>query len=281
MDSFGNIKPTPSLTFCESISSIENLLETYEETSEEVNLALKDLSSFSPQVRIIPKGVWPNEPKSRICVQTHLKSTFADVVNLLKATCRDLSSSVEKYLHLLLTHSCGWSATYPSHLNDPWVKHFEERYPQLRGLVPILDSLTYVEELVEFPDEYFFERPWFILLATPDCYYIFDTIAIDDGSDGLRTAGETLEEVYTGLMTCRWAESSENPWDFAKEEACISADSFPYYRHKDNGNFEIQGIREEHRSVEIPGKGARPFVCGFGIFGTDQELLVHVVASNE
>ena len=78
------------------------------------------------------------------------------------------------------------------HINDPWVKFFDIRYPQLKRLVPILDSMTYLEELIDFPDAYAFKPPQFFLLATTDFYFFFDTT---DGEDGLRITGETLEEV--------------------------------------------------------------------------------------
>ena len=192
-----NLRLMISPSFDDRISRLRKLLETHEETSDVVTLALKGLSSYSPHVHVIPKGVWPNEPRNRINVQTHLKSTFADAVNLLKTTGRNVSSTDEQYLRLLLTHSCGWSATYPEHVNDSWVtEFFEIRYPQLKGLVPILDSMTYEEELVHFPDGYHFEYPRFFLLATSNCFYFFDAT---DGEDGLRIAGETLKEVYEGV----------------------------------------------------------------------------------
>ena len=184
-------------------------------------------------------------------VQTHLKSTFADAVNLLKTTGRNVSSTDEQYLRLLLTHSCGWSATYPEHMNDSWVtEFFEARYPQLKGLVPILDSMTYEEELVHFPDEYHFKFPRFFLLATSNCFYFFDAT---DGEDGLRIAGETLEEVYEGVRDWRWADVSDDPWDFVDEEIYIPPmEYFRTYYRKENGNFGKYGTQS--RNVEIPGK---------------------------
>jgi hypothetical protein len=152
-----NLFPQSTLLFDDRISHISHLLETHDETSNEVTSALKELETFYPRppVQLIPKGVWPKESTNRITVQTHLKSTFADAVNLLNATGRTLSPEDDKYLRLLLTHSCGWSATYPEQMNDPWwADFFPVRYPHLKGLVPILDSMTYLPELVEFPDEY-------------------------------------------------------------------------------------------------------------------------------
>jgi hypothetical protein len=194
---------SPSPGFDDRISHIRRLFRTQDETSDAVTSALKELRSLSPlpPIQIIPKAVWPNEPKCHVSVQTHLKSTVEDAVNLLKSTGRDLSVVDEKYLRLLLTHDCGWSATYSDHINDSWVKFFHIRYPQLEGLMPILDSMTYREELIDFPDGHDFREPSFFLLATCDRYFIWD--ASDWGQDGLFFAGDTLEDVYAGLKDWR------------------------------------------------------------------------------
>jgi hypothetical protein len=49
-------------------------------------------------------------------------------------------------------------------MNDKWVKFFHIRYPQLEGLTPILDSMTYREELIDFPDDHDFREPRFFLI---------------------------------------------------------------------------------------------------------------------
>ena len=200
---------------------------------------------------MIPTGAWPKESTSQICIKTHLKSIFEDAVKLIKATGRDLSATDEKYLHLLLTHNCGWSATYPEHMNDEWVKFFEIRYPQLKGLVPILDLMTYQEELAQFPDGFSFPAPHFFLLTTSDCYYIYNAT---DGENELCIAGNTLEEVYIGLKEWKWAEISEDPWEFVEEEVCISPTPiFPTYYRKRNGNFGMWAGPGSDK-IEIPGK---------------------------
>ena len=130
--------------FDERVSHIYDLLEVHEDNSGAVMSALNDLRSISPlpPVEIIPKGVWPWY-ECRVNVKAHLKSTFADAVNLVKTSGRTLSADEEKYLHVLLTHPCGWSATSSNHMSDSWVEFFHIRYPQLKGLVPILDSVTW------------------------------------------------------------------------------------------------------------------------------------------
>jgi len=71
-------------------------------------------------------------------------------------------------------------------MNDPWVKYFYEKYPQLKGLVPILDSMTYLEELRDLPDGHDPSGPDFFLLATPNSYFVFD---VSDGEEVLFEAG--------------------------------------------------------------------------------------------
>ena len=129
---------------------------------------------------------------------------------------------------------------------------FPVRYPHLKGLVSILDSMAYLPELVEFPDEYHFQAPQFILLATPNTFFVYDTT---DGEDGLRVAGKTLEDVYNGLKDWRWADSSEDPWDLVEEEEYVDP-AFPCYYRKANGNFGAWGWGEFTRR-EYPGKAAR------------------------
>lgn len=239
-----------SLGFETHISQIENLLATQDETSDAVTSALQELRSRYPlpPVQIIPKTVWPRESDCVVSVRTHLKSTIADAVNNLTSTGRNLSLVDEKYLRLLLTHPCGWSATYPEHFQDSWVEFFHVRYPQLEGLVPILDSMTYREELKDFPEDHYFRRPRFILLATSDRYFIWD--ASDWGQDGLFYAGDTLEEVFTGLRDWRWAESSENSWEMLEDGGEYLEPDFYFitYEHRKKGSFGILDSMEE-----IPG----------------------------
>ena len=231
-----DIIPQATPNFNVSRSHILKLLEMHNENSDKITSAMKQWNSVCAlPIKVIPKGIWPKERSSQIRVQTHIKSTLVDAVNLLKATGRALSTMDEKYLSLLLMHSCGWSATYPEHMDDPWVKFFYTRYPQLKNLTPILDSMTYPEELVDFPDGYIIEGPEFFLLTTSDSYFVYNA---RDGEDGLRPAGTTLEDVYNGMKNWRWADSSDDPWDFVEEEEWLSPmHYFPHYFRKENGNF--------------------------------------------
>jgi hypothetical protein len=252
---FGFLKPATfpaSPSFEVKIQHLTYLLEAEDQISSSISSALDELRSLFPQIRVqlIPKGVWPNEPNCHVSIQTHLKSTLEDAIKLLTPTGRHLSASDEEYLQRLLTHVCGWSATYLEHNDDSWVTFFHARYPQLEGLVPILDSMTYPEELVDFPDDYPFPEPRFFLLATSDRYFIYD--ASDWADDRLFFAGETLKEVYNGLKDWRWAYSYGNGWDVVEEEGDKNLNPdcfFVTYTHKNGGTFGILGDQEE-----IPGK---------------------------
>ena len=183
---------------------------------------------------MVPESVWPNDPK-RIRIQSHIKSTVADAVNLIKATGRIVSMDDEKYLSLLLTHRCGWSAMYPEQMDEPWVRFFREQYPQLINLTPILDTMTYPEELIDLPDGYVSAGPEFFLLATSDSFFVYNAT---DGDEGLRPAGTTLEDVYNGMKALKWADSSEDLWDTMDRLGYLDLDKyFPYYDILENGNF--------------------------------------------
>ena len=233
-------------------SHILDLLETHCETSDQITSAMKQWNSVSAlPISVVPKSAWPNGD-ARIRIQTHIKSTLADALNLLRATGRVVSTADEKYLSLLLTHSCGWSATYLEQMGESWVQFFHEQYPQLKNLTPILDSMTYPEELIEFPAGYDIVRqPEFFLLATPDSYFIYNAT---DGVDGLRPAGATLEEVYNGMKDWRWADSSEDPWDFVDDVGCLGPELyFPAYDRLENGNFGMSVWGRDYIK-EYPGR---------------------------
>ena len=196
--------------------------------TQRVEIILSPFSS-NPQ-RILAKGT----RKSNL----HSKVPKVDLYRRSQSqtgTGRGLSFTDENCLRLLLSRSCGWSPTYPEHTRDESVNFFNLRCPQLKGLVPILDSRTYKEELEYFPDGFRFQTPQFFLLVRSDCYYIFDAT---DGQDCLRIAGKTLREVYTGLRGWRWADSSEDPWCSVGEiEWLESWNYFSTYSYKSTGNL--------------------------------------------
>jgi len=239
-------------SFIETKSYVYDLLETHSETSDQVTLAMKRLNSVSAfPLLVTSESVWPNDTK-RIRVQSHIKSTLADAVNLLKATGQVISTEDEKHLSLLLTHPCGWSATYSEQMDEPWVRFFREQYPQLRNLTPILDTMTYPEELIDLPDGYVSSGPDFFLLATSDSFFFYD---VTDGEQVLCSAGTTLEDVYNGMKDRRWADSSEDPWDVVNELGYLDPNIyFPYYDRLENGNFGMLLLMRDDYIKEYPGR---------------------------
>ena len=107
-----------------------------------------------------------------------------------------------------------------------------------------MDSITYPEELKDFPESHRLRKPWFFLLATPDCYYVYDAT---EGEEALFVAGESLEEIYVGMRDWRWADSSDNMWEIVDEVESVSpTDYFPKYYRKENGTFGKWGSNEEY-----------------------------------
>ena len=107
-----------------------------------------------------------------------------------------------------------------------------------------MDSMTYPEELKDFPESYELREPWFFLLATPDRYYVYDAT---EGEEALFVAGESLEEIYVGMRDWRWAESSDNMWEIVDEVESVSpTDYFPKYYRKENGTIGKWGSNEEY-----------------------------------
>lgn len=220
------------------VSRIRGLLGTCEASSPDVQAALKDLRAFSPtpSAEVIEPDPW-GWRRPCLVVKSHLRPTFTDAVVNIKSTGRTLSPDDEKYLQLILTHNCGWSATYPEHLNDNWVGFFRKGYPHLVGMIPILDSLTYVDELELLPEGMKPIRPTLFLLATAESYYVYD---FSDEGYGLSRAGETLEEVFIGLKEYKHLSLQEEIYEQCIDEVDES-DYFPIYYRNEDGRFGRRG----------------------------------------
>ena len=52
------------------------------------------------------------------------------------------------------------------------------------------------------------------------------------------TSLDNLKDLYNGLKDCRWADSSEDRWDFLKEVEWLSP---THYHCKENGTFGTKG----------------------------------------
>jgi hypothetical protein len=257
------IQPSPTLRDSHE-NHIRGLIKKHSAKSSEVCAAIKTrLDEYTrPAMKIIEPEIWDAHmdgyPHGHPVVKTHLKSDFGDsefsdaISNIIGIDERVLSAVDEKYLRLILTHPCGWSPTSPEHANDAWIKFLRAKYT-LSGLIPILDSVMYAEELVDFPTGL---REWtppsLFLLATTESYYIYEFIP-DEGS-GLFIAGKTLEEVYFGLKECRYYRYQEGSWEEIESSPALNEYDeeayFPvYYRRdrlsRDDGEFySVEKLKE-------------------------------------
>ena len=219
---------------------IHKLLQTHSEESLEVCEVLDDLQTHFPipPTEIVAPDIW-GTPTAKLRINTHLTYNFSEALKNIKNTGRELDVADERWLRLILSHWCGWSATKSSHMRDPWVKYLQALFRHLQGLVPILDSLVWPEELKHYPPGRSPPAPSLFLLATPQSYYVFQL----DGL-GLCRAGESLEEVYIGLKEGKYIGNDEDDWP--GEEWChVDEDEryyFPIYEHKRNsdGTFDLR-----------------------------------------
>jgi hypothetical protein len=155
-------------------------------------------------------------------VKTHLKSLFSDAVFNISNTGNTLSLADENYLRLILKHWCGWSATDTKHIHDSWVRYIQSEFSHLEGLVPILDTLVWPEELAKLPKGLGRSQCSLFLLATADSYFVYH---FEDGA--LLRAGITLEEVYNGLKECRFHGHKEGDWE--PEPMSLRSDWYRYF----------------------------------------------------
>lgn len=84
-------------------------------------------------------------------VNTHLTSSHRDAVANIRNAKHPFETDEGKYLRYILTHNYGWSAINNEYANDSWVHYLQNLFPHIEGLTPILDWLTWLEELEHLP----------------------------------------------------------------------------------------------------------------------------------
>jgi hypothetical protein len=225
--------PLPS---CRSyFESVQQLLETQGPDARETTMMLEAMQNHYPRppTEIVPPSNWGWAFLSQ---KTHLASDFAMALsNAETATNTTLSAADQDTLRVLLTHWCRWSATYPSHAEDSWVRCLEAIYAK-DNLKPILDTLFYEEELSELPPELRPTPPSMFLLANSQSYFLF---VLDDQTFCL--AGSTLSEVYDGLRNYKWHGDNDGDWPMEPE-----VETFDFHRYfpsytgeRKDGRFDL------------------------------------------
>jgi len=111
---------------------------------------------------------------------------------------KNSDSSEQSFLRHLLEDPFGLSATTPAHHNDSWVHYLRHLY-MLPHLVPILDEMTWPEDIQLLPHVYGIGTSQFTLLADSDMFYFFNL----DGH-ALYAAGTTVEVVNWGVGNGGW-----------------------------------------------------------------------------
>lgn len=176
-----------------------------------------------------------------LVVKTHLNSKFDQAVANICESGRKLAVTEEQRLRLILSHWCGWSPTDVNHHHDSWVKYLQAEYAHLGQLYPILDSLTWEDELQLYPRGRIPPQPSLFLLATVYLYYVYDFENMC-----MCRAGQSLEEVYEGLKRMRYCGIEEGDWE--EEEPGIEgnpASYFPVYVPNRNHGFVVETPQEE------------------------------------
>jgi hypothetical protein len=225
--------------FNDYADQIHSLLRKSISSSPEVISALesKKRKFPAPPVEVVQKNVWDTE-RDILVIKSHLQSRFEDVVRNIEWSGHDIDTEEKQWLKLILSHWCGWSSTPIDHMNDAWVSYLQSEYRHLKGLVPILDTLVWPEELKHYPIGQSPPDPTLFLLANFDSYYVFH---LEDAS--LYNAGKTLADLYVGLKEYRYHGNKKDDWK--TEPLSIDGDPgdyFPVYhcRRNASGGFDLE-----------------------------------------
>jgi len=202
----------------------------------ERTVALEELrATLSPYVAITAPEVWG---QWEMYLPTHITASYeAAANNVVKATGQGLSPEDEKYLQIILTHNSGWGATYPEHMEDPWVMYVNKDH-HVNGLIPILDSMTYHEELEYLWPKRLIQTPSFFLLFSEGSFYVLWCGV--SRYPTLYKAGKCLKDVYVGLKNYWYIESEDRLWlPEVSTDEMDPAGRFLYYSINSNGYCDL------------------------------------------
>ena len=141
----------------------------------------------------------------------------------------------------------GWSGTLSNHHDDDWMQYLRHRF-SLPDFVPILDDITWPEEIAVLPPDYGLGGAMFALLANSTDFY-FDEF---DG-DALSKAEMTHEDVYDGMQKRKLWPTIEDAWEVVKDNG-EEYDHYDYFPDWIRGRKEYG--EEEYKLVEP----LRPFI---------------------
>jgi hypothetical protein len=230
-------------TFGELKNEVVNRLDPRSYDPDEAQKALDSLQIAYPvpPTEIVDAVIW-DSGRPVLRYNTHFKADVRDAIRNIRFSSHAFHPSDHHWLQLIHSHWCGWSATTVRHRGDGWVKFVQDTYRHLLGLVPILDSLAFPEDLAHYPDGRRPPEPSLFLFATMQYYYVYD---FEEG--GLSRAGETLEEVYTGLKEMKYRRY-DSPWPVEPQSQdgpmVFERDVFPAYEFYDEHEFrELEELR--------------------------------------
>jgi hypothetical protein len=223
-------------------SSAEPYWSTYVEhlkgysTQDEVQAAVEAWQHPFPGIPkplfIFPGGPWPTL-KPHYVHKGHLieePENFKMAVDNIEMAGMTVGDSDKEYLRYILCYPSGWGSTHPSHHNDSWVHYVKHRFPQVENLYPVLDDMTWPEEIDKLPDGYGPGEPGYFLLANVTSFYFYYHL-----TDQLLRAGSSLKEVYLGLLDRKWCYQtpSEDQWfsESNNGEEYDLGDYFPLWTH--------------------------------------------------
>jgi hypothetical protein len=218
---------------------LSRLLELYPTTINEVESTILALRTTYPWIQTqinSPDGPWP-APKPYYVHKSHIiteDENYRMAVDNIALTGRNLGAEEDKYLRFLLCYPSGWSATSPLHHNDSWIHYIRYHYPHINKLQPILDDMTWPEEIPLLAGDHGPGSPAYILFANLETFYIYEF----DGNSLFRV-GNTLKEVYHGLLERRL--DSDEAMSFLEPdngEDYHIHDYFPLWRHEVTENGE-------------------------------------------
>jgi hypothetical protein len=222
---------------------LSNLLDSYPSTADEVEstiMALRTAYPWIPTQINFPDGPWP-KTKPYYVHKSHIiteDENYRISVDNITRTGRILDEEEDKYLRYLLHCPFGWSATSPLHHDDSWVHYIQHRFSHIDNLQPILDDMTWPEEISLFVGDYGSSCPDVLLFANAEAFYFYTF----DG-DALYRAGNTLKEVYYGIRQRKWTGENETGemWFLEPDngEEYDAYDYFPFWRGGVDGRTEV------------------------------------------